>query len=145
ILERIESTFENPLFIHLHRHPLGMINSFVEAKLDQIFFRYPHDFSTQQLAELIWLHSHQNITRFLEHVPNERQMRVSYEDLSGNDDSEMKRLCDFIGLDFEPEMLTIYESNEKQRRMTDGIHEESKMLGDVKFHTHNVIDAKTGL
>lgn len=143
ILERIEATFENPLFIHLHRHPLGMVNSFVEAKLDQIFFRYPHDFSTQQLAELIWLHSHQNISEFLETVPAHRQMQISFEDMTGSADVQMKRLCNFIGLDFESDMLAIYEENEKKRRMTDGIHEESKMLGDVKFHTHKNIDSNT--
>src|SRR5690606_22296201 len=122
-------TFENPLFIHLHRHPLGMVNSFVEAKLDQIFFRYPHNFSTQQLAELIWLHSHQNISDFLETIPADRQMQISFEDMTGSADVQMKRLCDFIGLEFESDMLAIYEANEKKRRMTDGIHEESKMLG----------------
>ncbi len=143
ILERIEATFQNPLFIHLHRHPLGMVNSFVEAKLDQIFFRYPHDFSTQQLAELIWLHSHQNISEFLETVPAHRQMQISFEDMTGSADVQMKRLCDFIGLDFESDMLAIYEANEKKRRMTDGIHAESKMLGDVKFHTHKNIDSNT--
>ncbi|HAC15568.1 MAG TPA: hypothetical protein DCE78_06440, partial [Bacteroidetes bacterium] len=143
ILERIEATFENPLFIHLHRHPLGMVNSFVEAKLDQIFFRYPHNFSTQQLAELIWLHSHQNISDFLETIPTDRQMQISFEDMTGSADVQMKRLCDFIGLEFESDMLAIYEANEKKRRMTDGIHEESTMLGDVKFHTHSGIDSNT--
>ena len=41
ILERIEETFENPVYIHLHRHPYGMIHSFEEAKLHQIFFSLP--------------------------------------------------------------------------------------------------------
>jgi len=141
ILERIEATFEDPLYIHLHRHPLGMVNSFVEAKLDQIFFRYPHSFSTQQLAELIWLHSHQNISDFFESVPEDRKMRISFEEMTSSSEEQVRRLCDFIGLDFEANMLAIYEANEKKRRMTDGIHKESTMLGDVKFHTHQGINS----
>jgi len=141
ILERIENTFEDPLYIHLHRHPLGMVNSFVEAKLDQIFFRYPHSFSTKHLAELIWVHSHQNITEFLGSVPKDRQLRLSFEEMTSTAETQVKRLCNFIGLDYEADMLSIYEANEKKRRMTDGIHKESTMLGDVKFHTHQGIDS----
>ncbi|MCK5056815.1 MAG: SDR family NAD(P)-dependent oxidoreductase, partial [Candidatus Aminicenantes bacterium] len=34
VLERTEADFENPLYIHLLRHPYGMIRSFDEAKID---------------------------------------------------------------------------------------------------------------
>ncbi|HEX8852088.1 MAG TPA: alpha/beta fold hydrolase, partial [Pyrinomonadaceae bacterium] len=33
---------------------------------------------------------------------------------------------------------------DKERRMTDGIHAESRMLGDVKFHRHAGVDARVG-
>lgn len=141
ILHRIEQNFEDAFFIHLHRHPLGMINSFVEAKLDQIFFRYPHEFNTKQLAELIWSHSHQNILEFLQTIPANRQVQISFEQMTANPEKEMQHICNHLELPFEPEMLQIYQENEKKRRMTDGIHQESKMLGDVKFHTHKGIDS----
>ena len=141
ILNRIEQNFDDAYFIHLHRHPLGMINSFVEAKLDQIFFRYPHEFTTKQLAELIWAHSHQNILEFLQTIPASRQYQISFEQMTAKPEQEMQNICNHLGLPFESEMLHIYQKNEKKRRMTDGIHEESKMLGDVKFHTHKGIDS----
>jgi hypothetical protein len=72
ILKRAESDFEQTRYIHLLRHPYGMIHSFEEAKLDQVFFRYAHDFSPRQLAELIWLISQQNILEFLKGIPPER-------------------------------------------------------------------------
>lgn len=141
ILKRIEDTFEDPLYIHLHRHPMGMIHSFEEAKLHQIFFRYPHSFTPKQLAELIWLHSHHTVSDFLTSIPAERQITVGYEKLTRSAEQEVERMCGFIDVDFEPEMLAIYEEGDKKERMTDGIYEESRMLGDVKFHTHNRIDA----
>src|SRR5262249_40909433 len=61
ILRRAEEAFEQPLYLHLVRHPAGMIRSFEEARLDQVFFRKPHGFARRELAELIWLKSHRNI------------------------------------------------------------------------------------
>ncbi len=141
ILDRMEATFEVPLYIHLHRHPYGMINSFEEAKLHQIFFRYPHSFTSRALAELIWTHSHQNVLDFFTTVPADRQIDVGFEAITANPQQEMERLCAFMGLPFDPSMLALYEEKQKKKRMTDGLHAESKMLGDVKFHTHQGIDA----
>ena len=142
VLERAEVDFENALYIHLLRHPAGMIRSFEEAKLDQIFFRYEHNWSRRQLAEVIWTLSHQNIVEFLERVPRERQHRVKFEDLLREPQQEIESLCRFLGLSFDADMLQPYK--DRERRMTNGIHAESRMLGDVKFHSYDRIDARVG-
>ncbi len=139
ILERAEETFENARYIHLLRHPYGMIRSFEEAKLDQVFFRHPHSFSRRELAELIWLVSQRNILRFLEGIPPERQLRVRFEDLLAAPSERLAEVCSFLGIEFRPELAAPYE--DKQRRMTDGIHSWSRMLGDVKFHEHSGVDS----
>lgn len=136
VMQRAEDYFEDPLYLHLHRHPLGMISSFEEAKLDQIFFRYPHGYTTRRLAELIWLQSHRNIQAFLHMIPKERQLDVSFEQMTRAPKDTAQRLCDFIGISFNQEMLDIHAGG----RMTDGLHAESRMLGDVKFHGHKSID-----
>ncbi|MEA2563042.1 MAG: hypothetical protein QOH06_4546, partial [Acidobacteriota bacterium] len=141
ILQRAEEDFEEPLYVHLVRHPYGMIRSFEEAKLDQIFFRQAHPFTRRELAELIWLVSQENILSFLEQVPARRRHLVRFEDLVSDPEPVLRGLCDFLGLDFHPAMLRPYE--DRSRRMTDGVHAESRMLGDVKFHTHSGIDAST--
>lgn len=51
----------------------------------------------------------------------------------------MRGLCEFLDIDFSPAMLNPYQ--EKQQRMTDGVTEASKILGDQKFHTYRGIDA----
>lgn len=48
-------------------------------------------------------------------------------------------MCDFLGIDFDVEMLDPYQ--EGYRRMTEGINTESRMLGDVKFHGFKKIEA----
>ncbi len=139
-LARAEAEFEAPLYIHLLRHPCGMIASFEKAKLEQVFFRHPHDFASRQLAELIWTVSQENILRFLAGVPAERQYRLRFESLVGEPREELTRLSAFLGLDFDPAMLDPYADG--ARKMTDGIHALSKMVGDVKFHQHRQVDAR---
>ncbi len=144
ILERAEASFEGARYIHLIRHPYGMIRSFEEAKLDQLFFRQPHRFARRALAELIWLASHRNISEFLAGIPTERQHWVRFEDLVRDPEGEMRRVCAFLGIDYNPDMADPYadpQGGEKTARMTDGIHAEGRMLGDVKFHQHRSVDA----
>ncbi len=139
VLEQAEALFEAPRYIHLLRHPLDMIRSFVEARLDEVFFRHPHELLTDELAEALWVLSHQNIVDFLDPIPNARKHRVHFEELVREPEREMRAICKFLEVDFEPAMLRPYE--DKKARMTDGLHEASRMLGDVKFHQHQRIDA----
>ena len=140
VLDRAEAYFDGALYIHLHRHPYGMMSSFEEARLNQIFFRYPHALPVRRLAELIWLHSHRNIARFLQRIPAHRQMAISFESITAQPDASAQRLCDFLGIAYRSDMVDIY-AGDKKSRMTDGIYQESKMLGDTKFHQHQKIDA----
>ncbi len=139
ILRRAEEGFEEPRYIHLIRHPLGMVHSFEEAKLDQLFFRHPHPFSRRQLAELIWRASHENIVEFLRGVPAGRQHWVRFEDLLREPEETLREICAFLGLDYHPDMAEPYKA--RSARMTDGVHAESRMLGDVKFHQYKGVES----
>ncbi len=138
VLRRAEETFEGARYVHLLRHPYGMIRSFEEAKLEQVFFRHPHSFSRRELAELIWLVCQRNILEFLAGIPAERKMLVRFEDLLASPETELRSISRFLGVEYHPDMAEPYK--EKSARMTDGIHQWSRMLGDVKFHQHSGID-----
>lgn len=147
-LQRAETYFENPFYVHLLRHPYGMIRSFEEAKLEQLW--YPRlvgnnaghldalPYSRRQLAEMIWLILNENIIKFLQSIPAERQFRLRFEDLVSQPELEMREFCRRVGLEFAQGMITPQE--EREQRMTDGIHEVSRMIGDPKFHQHKKID-----
>ncbi|HYH44517.1 MAG TPA: condensation domain-containing protein, partial [Thermoanaerobaculia bacterium] len=143
VLARAEEVFDGARYIHLLRHPYGMIHSFEEAKLEQVFFRHPHAFSRRELAELIWLVSQQNILAFLAKIPRERQLQIRFEDLLASPVPVLEEICAFLGLDFHPDMALPYKAKETEAqagRMTDGIHAWSRMLGDVKFLQHAKVD-----
>ena len=137
-LKRAEEEFTAPRYLHLIRHPSGVIRSFEEARLDQIFFAAGYPFSRRQLAELAWTVGHQNILELRRTVPESRWHSVRFEELVRAPEEVLRGICAFLGLDFHPDMALPYR--EKPGRMTDGIHAQSRMLGDVKFHTHTRVD-----
>ncbi len=142
-LERAEADFENALYIHLVRNPYGMIRSFEEAKIDQVFYsknKQPPTFTRRELGEMVWLIAHQNILEFFKQVPSHRQFRVRFEQMVTQPQTVIEGVCNFLNLDFYPEMLQPYK--EQKIRMTDGVHPLSKMLGDPKFHQHTSIDSE---
>lgn len=147
ILRRAERYFDQPRYIHLTRHPHGAIRSFADARLDQLMYALmptlrgaagARKISTAALGEATWLISQQNILTFLQEVPPQRQQRIQFETLVREPQETMQSLCNFLGIDFVEGMVHPYQ--ETQQRMTTGLHQESRMLGDVKFHHHKTID-----
>jgi acyl carrier protein len=139
VLERAERHFDSPLFIHLVRHPCGMIRSFEDGKLEQLtpFMRESH-FTRRQLAELTWLVTNQNIVAFFATVPPGRWMRVRYENLVREPESSVRDICEFLSVPFAEEMLDPYRDLDS--RMTGGVHSVSQFSGDLKFHLHARIE-----
>ncbi|BCH67482.1 hypothetical protein RvVAT039_pl03150 (plasmid) [Agrobacterium vitis] len=134
---RMEQDFEAPFYVHLVRHPIPTIESYVETRQDQGSFFYQHEFDVRELAELVWNVSHENILDFLENVPPERQYRLQYEALLEDPEKALRGICEAAGLAFAPEMLDAYDR--RSRRMTDPARPGSLMVGDIKFHQHSGI------
>ncbi|MEP7013801.1 MAG: condensation domain-containing protein, partial [Acidobacteriota bacterium] len=139
VLRQAEEAFERPFYLHLIRHPYAVIRSFEEASLDQLFFRYPHSFQRTELAELIWLVSHQNIEQLLAGVPAKRQLQVRFEDLVHDPETELRRISSALQIEYHPGMAEPYR--DRRARMADGIHAEGRMLGDVKFSQYQAVES----
>lgn len=145
-LRRAEDYFLDPFYIHLVRHPCGVIHSFGQARLEQVWMPLlalggmsgRSEFSPSQLAELTWIVLNENITGFLRGVPAHRQMRIGFEDLVVHPERVMRSFCERAGLAYSPAMIRPYEASEA--RMTDGLNPLSRMNGDPKFHHHRKID-----
>jgi hypothetical protein len=148
-LERAEHYFDDPLYVHLLRHPYGMIRSFEEAKLLQLWYprlvgpdardRGACPYGPRQLAEMIWLILNENILKFLQTIPAQRQFRLKFEDVVNRPESTMREFCGMAGVEFAPDMLN--PQKDQKQRMTDGIHSVSRMIGDPKFHQFKKIES----
>ena len=138
-LARAEAGFADARYLHLVRHPLGMVRSFEEARIDQIFFHEDHPFTRREVAEALWVLAQRNTLDFLAGIPVERRHTVVFEELLRDPEGVLRGICSFLGIEYHPDMARPYQ--ETPARMTDGLHAESRMLGDVKFHQHGRVDS----
>ncbi len=133
-LKRAEQMFAGAQYIHLVRHPYGVIDSFVRNRMHKIFDITTAD--SYDLAEQVWYTSNHNISRFLEGIEPARQFRLRYEDLVADPETLMEQLCNFLGLAFDPAVLTPYQGS----RMTDGVRAQSLAVDDPNFRQRDRID-----
>lgn len=139
-LQRAEEEFDCPLYIHLFRHPYGMIRSYEEAKLDRLVLLMDKGiFNRRELAELTWVITEQNIIQFLNNIPKNRQAWIKFEDFVTDPYNTIQKLCNDLGLEFYPDMLDPYR--DMNTRMSDGVRILSRSSGDLKFHLHQGIEA----
>ena len=146
ILKRIDRDFVDPLYIHLVRHPLGMVRSYEESSMQRLLppnAAQEGSFGTRELAELTWLLAQQNTLEISKHVSADRWLQVQYEDLVVEPEAVLRRVCSFIGIPYESAMVNPYD--DMDRRMTDGVASASRMSGDLKFHLHNAINPEAAV
>jgi amino acid adenylation domain-containing protein len=143
ILERAERDFERPYYIHLLRHPCGMVRSFANVRMDRFFFRWDDRplFGPHRLAELVWSICHQHTVEFLKTVPDDRRYVIRYEDVVRDPAASMQRLCTHIGIAFHAGMVRPH--SDSASKMVDGLYANvaSRQIGDPNFHKHEEIDA----
>ena len=128
-LKRAEVWFDKPLYIHLVRHPLACIRSWTAANFDQVVYGPP-----RQAGEMDWLLSNENILDHLSRVDPERHTLIRYEDILRNPEAEMRRLCDFLKLEFEEALLQPYAGERMTGRLS------GLISGDKMFYRKSAID-----
>lgn len=55
-----------------------------------------------------WKRDNRNLAVMLRSVPQHVKLSVRYESVCENPGAELRRVCDFLGLQFEPEMLNLW-------------------------------------
>lgn len=129
-----EALFARAKYIHLVRHPYGVIESFCRLRMDKLLGAGGGN--PYSLAEKIWRESNANIDQFCQGLPPENRLLVVYEDLVTQPEAQMKRICDFLGVAYDPAVLQPYQGD----RMTDGLHQQSLGVGDPNFAKRRAID-----
>lgn len=138
ILEHAERIFDGAKYIHLVRHPYSVVESFIRNRFDRLMM--DGDADPMAAGEDVWSIHNANIADFLEHIDPSRKHVVKYEDIVAKPEESMKTMCEFLGIPYDPAVLTPYEGD----RMTDGVHKSSMHIGDPNFKKHDKIDASLG-
>ncbi len=100
----IKKIFPNAVFIHIVRDGRDVANSFKNM-----------DFGPKTIADTAdfwdrYVKLGMSMGRML---PSEQYMELRYEDLVTQTEVELKRICEFIGVEFEPTMLEYYKDAKK--------------------------------
>lgn len=105
-LPEIESYFVNGKYIYLYRDGRDVAVSFRKVVVgEKHIYHVAREWANSQRLAL----KQRAIT------PPDRFASISYEELTGNADGTIERLCNFLGVPYEPAMLEFYKSEEAKR------------------------------
>lgn len=103
--EELIELFDDLLFLHVVRDPRAQINSINRAII--------HDFDTV-LNALTWVKAYETGKKIAEKYPD-RVLTIRFEDFLSNQEGVLRQICQFLGIDFLPEMLDVSKSQEAQK------------------------------
>lgn len=115
---RIRAVFPAAKFIHVYRDPRDVVASMLGMDWTEPSVR-DHARNWRKILD--------DHRRLCDEMPPQRYTGVRFEALVAQPEDELRRLCDFLGEDFEPEMLRYHE------RAQAGFHErESEWKGQTR-------------
>ncbi len=132
VIRRLARLFPRARFLHLVRHPVACIGSYVRERFHAIFPETsgidPYD-----AGEWVWTRVQQGILEALADLESWRVHRLHFEDLATDPERVLRRLCPSLGVPFDAALLTPYSGH----RMVAG----GFQVGDPNFVRHGSIRA----
>ena len=92
-----------PLYLHLYRDGRDVALSFMKAIVGE---KHVYFIAKQ------WREEQEAAVRLMDNIDSGRFIKVRYENLLTNPESEIKSLCTFIGAEYDPSVLSFFQSNE---------------------------------
>lgn len=97
--------YPDMLFVNVVRDPRAQVASMNRAII--------HDFDSLLNAQT-WLAAHRAADHVRQRWP-ERVLTIRYEDFLSNQESTLRQVCDFLGIEFLPQMLDVAGSQEAKQ------------------------------
>lgn len=94
--------FDDMLFLQVVRDPRAQISSINRAII--------HDFDTV-LNAMTWVKAYETGKKLAQKYPD-KVLTIRFEDFVANEEVVLRKICQFLGIDFSPEMLDISQSQE---------------------------------
>ena len=132
VIRRLASLFPHARFVHLVRHPVACISSYVRERFHGIFPE-TRGIDPYDCGEWVWTRVQEGILEIETELGPGRMHRLYFEDLASDPERTLRRLCPSLGLSFEPALLTPYSGH----RMVAG----GFQVGDPNFTRHTSIRA----
>ncbi len=103
--EELISLFGDMRFLNVVRDPRAQVNSMTRAII--------HDFDTL-LNTMTWVKAYDAAKILAEKYP-QKVLTIRFEDFLANQETVLRKICNFFGIDFLPAMLDISKSSEAQK------------------------------
>jgi hypothetical protein len=103
--DQLIDLFPNMLFLNVVRDPRAQVASMNRAII--------HDFDTT-LNAMTWVEAHRAARALAQQHP-ESLLTIRYEDFLADQEHTLRKVCNFLGLEFLPQMLDVAGSHEAQK------------------------------
>lgn len=100
----LHQLFPDARFIHIIRDGRDVFDSW--RKIDKRK-------NNPAVISLDWAYKEKSINTAFDKLPNDKKLSVRYEDLIDSPDKIVKRVCNFLDIPFEHNMLEFYKSSKK--------------------------------
>lgn len=104
-VEELMALFDDILFLNVVRDPRAQISSMNKAII--------HDFDTL-LNAMAWVKAYETGRKIADAYPD-RVLTIRYEDFVSNQETVLRKICAFLGIEFFPSMLDISRSDEARK------------------------------
>lgn len=104
-ISEIDKKFGNAKYIYLHRDPRDVTLSFMKAVVGN---KHPYCIAKK------WDELQKMCLNAMKIIDSSRFFKLKYEDLIENPQQELRRLCQFLEIDYEESMLKYHDSIEAQ-------------------------------
>ena len=107
----IEASGIHPKYIHLYRDGRDVACSFKKAVVGE---KHVYHIANK------WNEDQKACFRLQEQIEKSRFISVSYENITSNTEAELKRICEFINIPFNPDVFDFYKSKESKNTAVAG-------------------------
>jgi len=117
-LERLLEAAPRARFIHLLRHPRGQCESVLKARGGKLMLMMlnaidmPGDMAVIE-PQILWHDANALVMEFLNDLPQEQWLRVQGERILADPDTELTRICQWLGLPCGPRELAAMKAPEQ--------------------------------
>ena len=135
-VDLLASLFPKAKFIHLVRDGRAVLNSYRKLEVSADKKYAPLLPQNASMVALRWRDAVERIERHLKRYAPDRSISLRYEDVLADPEGQSRRLCDFLGLEYDPDMLEFHTKNAEQ-----GLEPRSYSW---KANTFQPLDAQKG-
>lgn len=108
IIPKLHEAFGNVKFIMLYRHPLEIVNSMMGRDMIEYqpdIIEYRKKYSSDLEAYCVFVSDQQKAMLDFQRKNPDVTFAVKYENITDNPDVELKKMCEFLDLGFDPAMI----------------------------------------